>query len=142
MDLKRSSILNITLRKIYPFIIIISLYMVAYSSNYPGGGFQAGVIAGTMIIVFNMFSNKRDFDHAFYLRIELIGFLIFMISVFMILYSDTFLENFYSFSLPSDMFSNIGMSLLNLSIYLEVTGSIVLIFFYFIKGVEFEKESF
>jgi len=116
--------------------------MVVYSSNYPGGGFQSGVIAGTMIIVFNMFSDKRDFKHSLYVRIELLGFLLFMISVFMILYSESFLERFYSFSLPSEMFSNIGMNLLNLSIYLEVTGSIVLIFYYFIKGVEFEKESF
>ena len=142
MDLKRSNILNITLRKIYPFIIIISLYMVAYSSNYPGGGFQSGVIAGTIIIVFNMFSRKRDFDHSIYLRVELIGFLLFLLSVFMLTYSGRTLSGFYYISLPSDMFSNVGMSLLNFSIYLEVTGSIVLIFYYFIKGVEFEKESF
>ena len=100
MDLKRSNILNITLRKIYPFIIIISLYMVAYSSNYPGGGFQSGVIAGTMIIVFNMFSRKRDFDYKLYLRLELFGFFLFMISVFLLTYSGRSLGNFYNISLP------------------------------------------
>jgi len=85
---------------------------------------------------------KRDFDLNIYLDLELIGLFLFMISVFVLTYFNRSLSGFYYISLPSEMFTNIGMSLLNFSIYLEVTGSIVLIFYYFIKGVDFEKESF
>ncbi|MGM0607957.1 MAG: MnhB domain-containing protein [Candidatus Muiribacteriota bacterium] len=134
MELSNSSILKTTLRKLFPFIILFSFYMFSYGANFPGGGFQAGVVAGTIIIIYQLVFEKEIYSNNFYSFVEFSGF--FLMTTFLlvgILFSGYYFGIFYGLQTNSTIFSNFFIWLLNLAIYLEVCGSIVLIFRYLIK---------
>jgi len=134
MIVQNSEILKITISKLFPFVIIVSFFIFSYGPISPGGGFQAGVIFGTLVIIFEMCYNKKVFSEYFYSLVEFTGLLI----LFIVLILGFFLTGGYLFGgmygihSNSKVFANFYLWLLNLAIYLEVAGSIILIFRYFI----------
>ena len=133
MQLRDSIILNYSINKLLPLIMMFSFYMFAYGGNFPGGGFQAGVIFGTIIIIVEVLFEYEIKADLFYRYVEIGGILILLaLMILGIIYSG-YPFDFYHLRGGSLLFSNVTIFLLNLAIYLEVSGSIILIFRNFIR---------
>lgn len=52
--MKHDVILRIGVKLILPFILLFALYVLFHGDYGPGGGFQAGVIAAAMVILFGL----------------------------------------------------------------------------------------
>jgi multicomponent Na+:H+ antiporter subunit B len=134
MDLRRSQIVQTSVRKLFPFAVVFSMYVFSYGANFPGGGFQAGVIFGTIVVVFELSLDRRIGSGKLYEIIEFVGI---VILVFCMVYgyvrSGFLFGGFYRFTTDSMLFSSIYYWILNLAIYLEVLASMVLIFRGFIE---------
>jgi multicomponent Na+:H+ antiporter subunit B len=132
MELKQSPIINITLRSVFPFVILLSFQLFSYGANSPGGGFQAGVVLGTMVVILEILRERRIYSNAFYQGMEVAGVLILLLFCLIgwALTGHPF-GGFYEWRGSGLLFSNVYFWFLNLAIYLEVAGSIVLIFRYF-----------
>lgn len=128
-DLKTSPILAVSLRMLFPFVVLLSFEIFSYGANSPGGGFQAGVLFGTIVVILEIAIQHRVFPDAFYHRAEIAGVLILLACWILgwVLTGYPFAA-FYGWTGPGLMFSNVYFWLLNLAIYLEVAGSIILIF--------------
>lgn len=129
MDLRDSAILKNTVGMLFPFIAMFGFYLTSYGANFPGGGFQAGVVFGTVVIVVEMVFGRRIFENSFYMKIEFAG-IIFLFAALLIGFflTDYFFSGLYGATTRSPMFSNIFYWLLNLAIYSEVSGSLILIY--------------
>lgn len=140
MSLSQSEILNVTIRKLLPVILIFSFYMFSYGSNYPGGGFQAGVIVGTIAVIFEILFEDKLLSDFFYSIVEITGLLILItfLTAGIIFFKIPF-GDFYGLKSDNLIYSSIFLYFINLSIYLEVSGSMVLIFRNFIGWLD-EKE--
>lgn len=128
MDLRDSPVLDATLRLLFPFIVVFSFQLFSYGANSPGGGFQAGVAFGTIVVVLDIVWRRRVYaDHVFE-RMELAG-----LTLLAALLGAGWLQTGRPFPDPAAwqgpglLFSNVLMWLLNFGIFLEVAGSIVLI---------------
>lgn len=134
MDLKQSAILNTTLRAVFPFVILFSFQVFSYGANFPGGGFQAGVVLGTIVVILEVLRERRIYPNSFYIGLELAGILILFVFLAAGLWRAGHpFAGFYGWQGRGLLFSNVYYWFLNLAIYLEVAGSIVLIFRYFIE---------
>ncbi len=133
--LRESPILNVTLRALFPFVVLFSLQLFSYGANSPGGGFQAGVVFGTIIIMLDLLWDRHIYPDRLYETLELIG-LVLLAVLFAAgaLRSGTPFGGFYGWTGRGLLFSNVFFWLLNLAIFLEVAGSIVLIFRHFMAG--------
>ncbi len=129
MDLRHSPILRITVGMLFPFIVMFGFYLVSYGANFPGGGFQAGVVFGTVVIVVEMIFNRQIFGNTFYMVIEFIG-IVFLFTALIVGFALTgyFFSGLYGATSTSPMFSNVFYWLLNIAIYFEVSGSLILIY--------------
>lgn len=139
MRLRDSNILKISLRKLFPFILMFSFYLVAYGTGYPGGGFQAGVASGTIVVMYGFIFNKEHFSDSFYKINEF-----FTLSCFILLIiSGIFLRGSFFLHIKGLMFESIVLSnlftfFLNTMIFFEVSSSIILIFRNIMKGKDDE----
>ncbi len=139
IQVKDSEILQTTISKLFPFIVVFSFYLFSYGPVSPGGGFQAGVIFGTIIVIFEMCYERQFMSELFYSVIELAGVVFLLVSMAVgFVLSGYLFGGLYIFETKSAMFANVFLWLLNLAIYLEVSGSIVLIFRHFIDWREDE----
>lgn len=128
MDFRDSPVLDATLRLLLPFIVVFSFQLFSYGANSPGGGFQAGVAFGTIVVVLDLVWRRRVYHDRIFAGMELGGLL--LLGALLML---GWLETGRPFPDPAAwigqglLFSNVLMWLLNLGIFLEVAGSIVLI---------------
>lgn len=129
MDLRKSNILRISLSKIFPFIIIFSIYMFTYGANFPGGGFQAGVIFGTIIVIYDIIYTSKKQSDFFYKMVEYSGLAIIIFLLFLGLsVTGNYFGYFYNYQFNNIIFSSFVLWLFNTAIFFEVAGSMVLIF--------------
>ena len=134
IDLTESRIVQTSVRKLFPFAVVFSIYIFSYGANFPGGGFQAGVVFGTIVVVFEMSLGHRIGSKALYEIIEFIGIVILVsCMIYGYLVSGFLFGGLYSHTTDSLLLSNIYYWVLNLAIYLEVLASMVLIFRGFIE---------
>lgn len=134
MDIRDSTILHVTLSKLFPFVVMFSFYVFSYGANYPGGGFQAGVMFGTIIVVIEMVFEQRVYSDHLYSVIEFFGVLILALGlVGGFVMTGYGFGTLYRFVSRIHVFSNVLFWTLNLAIYLEVAGSIILIFRNFLE---------
>jgi multicomponent Na+:H+ antiporter subunit B len=79
--MKLDLILRITTKLILPFMLLFALYVQFHGDYGPGGGFQAGVIAAAMIIlyslVFGLKAAQRVVPMSFVQRLIPLGVLIY-----------------------------------------------------------------
>ncbi len=134
MELKESVILRSTISKLFPFIMLFSFYMFSYGAVYPGGGFQAGVIFGTIVVIFELVFEQRLFTNKIYNWLEFFGIII-IFSALIYSFSKTgfLFGDMYGYFSSSEVFTNVFIWILNFAIYTEVAGSIILIFRHFIE---------
>ena len=134
MQLRDSAILNISLRGLFPLVVLFSFQLFSYGASFPGGGFQAGVAFGTIVVVLEVVRGARIYDNDVYTGMELAGVLLLLVFLFAgLLISGSPFGGFYALTSDGMLFASVYIWMLNLAIYLEVAGSIVLIFRYFIE---------
>lgn len=132
-----SPILQASISKILPFPVILSFYIFSYGANFPGGGFQAGVVFGTSMAVVEIGIDRKLFSDGFYKTVEFAGIvLLFGSMLFGYLTTGYYFGGLYRFTTDSLLLSNVYYWVLNLAIYLEVAASIVLIFRFFLEGFQ------
>ncbi|TVQ98396.1 MAG: hypothetical protein EA403_14065 [Spirochaetaceae bacterium] len=134
IDPGNSQIVQTSVRKLFPFAVIFSIYVFSYGANLPGGGFQAGVVFGTIVVVFELSFGRRIGSHAAYQIIEFVGIVILVgCMIWGYLDSGYFFGGLYRHTTETLLFSSVYYWFLNLAIYLEVLASMVLIFRGFIE---------
>lgn len=142
MRLHDSSILEVTLNKLFPFAVLLSFSIFSYGAAFPGGGFQAGVVLGSFLVVYEIALNRPSRSTRFYTWIEILGLVILTTALIW-----GWLATGSPFGAwPADrqtpelyrglIWNNPYKWLLGLGIYLEVAGSMVLIFRLFIHWHE------
>lgn len=129
MMLRNSQLMRTILQKVFPLAILYSIYLFSYGGAFPGGGFQAGVIIGTVVVIMELLFEERLWKDTTFERIECIGVLCltFLAILGWILSGRPFgvLYDVQGNSLP---FANTMIWVLSGAIYLEVAGSMVLVF--------------
>ncbi|MCX7819562.1 MAG: MnhB domain-containing protein [Kiritimatiellae bacterium] len=128
IDLRDSPPLDTTLRLLFPFVLVFSFQLFSYGANSPGGGFQAGVAFGTIVVVLDLVWRRRAYPDRIFERMELAGLLLLggLLLAGWLRTGRPFPDP-AAWTGPGLLFSNIQMWSLNLAIFLEVAGSIVLI---------------
>lgn len=139
MKLQDSTILQVTLSKLFPFAVLLTFSIFSYGAAFPGGGFQAGVVLGSFIVVYEIALNRSSQSTTFYVWVEILG---------LVILATALIGGWISTGMPfgawpSDLqtplaqrgliWNNPYKWLLGLGIYLEVAGSMVLIFRLFIR---------
>ncbi len=80
--MQESTIIKTMTRKLFPFILLFGLYLVAYGHLSPGGGFQGGVVIGSAIILLSLSQGISKTEERFKKNIlglmESLGPLVFM----------------------------------------------------------------
>lgn len=134
MEFVQSTIVTATFRKIFPLVVIFGIYIFSYGANFPGGGFQAGVTMGTVVVLFEFIFQEKKFSDYFYGITEYIGIAILYTALgYGLLVTGYIFGAFYHVKMEFLLFSNLYYWVLNLAIFLEVSGSIVLIFRHFLE---------
>jgi len=134
IPLHQSLILTTSIRKLFLPVLIFCIYLFSYGANFPGGGFQAGVVFGTLVVVFELVFAEKDHTDHYYSLIEYQGVsILFAALYFGFFTTGYFFDGLYGLQSSSPLFSSIYLWLLNLAIFLEVSGSIILIFRNFLE---------
>lgn len=137
VKIKESVLLRVSITQLLPFIMVFSFYIFSYGANLPGGGFQSGVVFGTIVVITEIGFGKRLFGDSFLQRTELLGVCILIGSVlYGLVTTGHFLGGLYRFTTDTFLLSNIYYWVLNFAVYLEVASSIILIVRAFLRKEE------
>jgi multicomponent Na+:H+ antiporter subunit B len=134
VKIRESVLLRVSITQLLPFIMVFSFYIFSYGANLPGGGFQSGVVFGTIVVITEIGFGKRLFSDSFLQRTELLGVCILVGSVlYGLVTTGYFLGGLYRFTTETFLLSNIYYWVLNFAVYLEVASSIILIVRVFLR---------
>jgi len=137
VKIRESVLLRVSITQLLPFIMVFSFYIFSYGANLPGGGFQSGVVFGTIVVITEIGFGKRLFGDSFLQRTELLGVCILIGSVlYGLVTTGYFLGGLYLFTTDTFLLSNIYYWVLNFAVYLEVASSIILIVRTFLREDE------
>ncbi|MEA3494120.1 MAG: MnhB domain-containing protein [Candidatus Margulisiibacteriota bacterium] len=135
---RKSAIVKVFTRKLFPFILLYGCYLISHGHLSPGGGFQGGVIFGSALILLGLVEGvalaEKRFKEDFLSLAKNIGMLIFILVGFtgMIL-GYSFLSDF----LPQGEVGTVpgaGLILfLNLTIGFMVGTGIAVIFYRMVR---------
>ena len=142
---------------IYPFIVILGLYVVAHGHLTPGGGFQGGAViatGGALVIVAYSYEEVREWLSGKVLMgqevIGLVGFI--GVALLAFAFGQVFFFNYLNasgslFGIPVPYGINAGelntggfVPLMNFSVGCEVWGGLTLVILYMLSGLGTEKE--
>jgi len=128
-------VLRVVTKFILPYILLFALYVHLHGDFGPGGGFQAGVIAAAMVIlyaiVFGLAPTLRVVPPALVETMVPLGVLIFAgVGTFNMLQGHNFLEYTY---LAHDQVhgQEWGVFLVEIGVLVTVTGTMITIFYIF-----------
>ena len=134
-----------TLGVITPFAFLFSLYIITHAHLSPGGGFQGGVILGTISIIFSIVYGSA-FDYKRYSSklktiLETGGALFFiLLGLLGIFFEGTFLNNLNFLNRKIGTFFSAGsIPFINLGIGFKVGAGLAIIFYSMIQKT-FNKE--
>jgi multicomponent Na+:H+ antiporter subunit B len=130
-------ILRIGTKLVLPFILLFALYVQFHGDYGPGGGFQAGVIAASMVILlaitFGVRAAKRIAPQPMVEIMVPLGVLIFAgVGVAGIVLGKNFLD--YSvLSASAPMGRHLGILLVEVGVFVTVSGTMVALFYAFVE---------
>ena len=133
--MKKTDILDVSARKLAPFILLYGCYVIAYGHLSPGGGFQGRVVLASGVILLALCHGVNQGQTLFPPHLiglaETIGFLAFLsIGLVGLAASGSFLINIFPVR-EATQTPNVGfIFLLNLIIGLKVGAGMTLICFY------------
>lgn len=120
---------------ILPYIFLYGVYIQIYGEESPGGGFQAGVIFASVVIAFDLVSEKikQNFSVDLLVGVATAGVLIYALTgMGSILFDDNFL-NYYSLHKDKLLAQHIGIFLIETGVGLCVASTMCLIYFLITK---------
>ena len=133
MPIKRYSVLKITARFFMPFILILGLYVQFHGEYSPGGGFQAGVIVASGLILYSLIFSMEELLEIIPLKTILnlccFGAFLYIIVGFITLFlGGNFLE--YNVLLPQNhkIAQQIGIITIELGVGIAVFSVMLLIY--------------
>jgi multicomponent Na+:H+ antiporter subunit B len=130
-------ILRVGTKLILPFILLFALYVQFHGDYGPGGGFQAGVIAGGMVILiaitFGLSTAKRVAPQGLVERMVPLGVLIYASTgVAGLLLGKNFLD--YSVLGHDPVHAReLGILLVELGVLITVSGTMTALFYAFVE---------
>ncbi len=134
MRLQDSLILKISLSKLLPFVLMFGFYLFSYGANLPGGGFQAGVLFGSITVVIELIFERKVFPDRLYGVLEVGGAVLLLLGLWYgVWVAGVPFGPLYDWQQSSLLLSNVLLFLLGLAIFFEVSGSLILIFRHFLS---------
>ena len=130
-------ILRVGTKLILPFMLLFALYVQFHGDYGPGGGFQAGAIAGGMVILiaitFGIGAAKRIAPRGLVERMVPLGALIYAgTGVVCLLLGKNYLD--YSVLAPDPVAGrHLGILLVEFGVLVTVSGTMVTLFYAFIE---------
>jgi multicomponent Na+:H+ antiporter subunit B len=135
--MKFDLILRIGTKLLLPFILLFALYVQLHGDFGPGGGFQAGVIAAGMVILyallFGVKAAKRIAPQAVVERMVPLGVLIFAgTGVAGLVLERNFLD-YSGFAADAAHGHELGIFAVELGVLITVAGTMTAIFYAFVE---------
>lgn len=130
-------VLRVATKLILPFILLFALYVQFHGDFGPGGGFQAGVIAASMVIlvsmIFGLQAAKRVAPQGLVDGMVPLGVLIFTgVGVAALTMGKNFLD--YSvLSSDAPLGRHLGILLVEAGVFVTVAGTMVALFYAFVE---------
>ena len=133
--MKLDLILRVTSKLILPFMLLFALYVQFHGDFGPGGGFQAGVIAAAMVILYALIFGLRAAK-----RVVPLGAVKIMVPLGVLLFAGVGVVamfkggNFLNYSvLKHDPVAgqHLGILLVELGVFITVSGTMTAIFYTF-----------
>ena len=126
-------ILRVTTKPILPFVLLFALYVHFHADFGPGGGFQAGVIASGMVIlyaiVFGAYAAKRAVPRGLVHAMVPLGVLIYASAGLPAFLSNYNFFNFGVLASKPDYGHHIGIIWVEVGVIMTVAGSMLSIFY-------------
>jgi multicomponent Na+:H+ antiporter subunit B len=136
-----STIIMTTVRFVAPFVLTLGLFIMFHGAESAGGGFQGGVVVGTVILMlafaFGIEAVRDWLSATVILGVIATGVLVFVtIGLGSVALGGAFLEYHAYEALGIDHASGYGIELVELGIGAIVTGVIVGLFFVIAAGYD------
>ena len=135
--MKLDLILRVTTKAILPFILLFALYVHFHGDYGPGGGFQAGVIAAGMVIlyaiVFGVEAAQRVIPQRLVATMVPLGVLIYdFTGVISFIYGANYLD-YAILGHDSKHGHHLGILLVEAGVIVTVAGTMTAIFYAFVQ---------
>lgn len=135
--MKTDLILRIGVKMILPFMLLFALYVQFHGELGPGGGFQAGVIAAGMLIlyalVFGINAAKRVVSQAIVERMVPLGVLIYAGTGFAGLLTGANYLDYSRFGHDAPHGHEYGIFAVELGVLVTVSSTMIAIFYAFVE---------
>jgi multicomponent Na+:H+ antiporter subunit B len=133
-----SPIIMTTVRVITPFVFTFGLFVMFHGADSAGGGFQGGVIVGTVVlmlgIAFGIETTRNWIGPQLPIGVISLGFLAFLLTGFgSVLLGGAFLE-YTAYDVPDA--SKYGIELVEVGIGLVVSGVVTGLFFVLASSIQ------
>jgi multicomponent Na+:H+ antiporter subunit B len=136
---KKTDILDVTARKLAPFMFLFGFYLVSYGHLSPGGGFQGGVVIASGVILLALARDVSLIDAITPLRgvsvTETLAFVLLLTAgLGGAVVGRGFLGDFFTHSAAAERVPHAGfILLLNLLIGIKVGAGVSMICIYFFR---------
>lgn len=135
IPIKRHAILRIVSKMLIPLILLFALYVQLHADYSPGGGFQAGVILASVVILYMMVFGQKATEKvvsvAWLEFISALGVLIFgSVGLISMLSGDNFLDYQALAQTPAEA-QHLGIFLVEIGVGMTVAAVAILIFLTF-----------
>jgi multicomponent Na+:H+ antiporter subunit B len=137
-------ILKLAVKHLKPVMLVFSVFILLRGHSYPGGGFIAGLMAGSALVLDGISNDVSEIQQRMVLKPRLliaIGLLcVFLSGSIGLLISNTLLLGIWmNFKLPWLGSIKIGTPLLfDVGVYFVVTGILVMIMFSIVEELEWK----
>ncbi len=135
VPMKQHAILRIVSKMLIPLILLFALYVQFHADFGPGGGFQAGVIFASVIIlyvmIFGLRATQKTISLAWLEFLSALGVLIFgSVGLLSLLFGENFLDYNMLSSDPVQA-QHLGIFVVEIGVGITVAATIILIFMTF-----------
>lgn len=129
-----SLIVRTVTRLLFPFTLLLGIYILVHGHLTPGGGFQGGVIiAAAVVMLFLAYGGDTIRSKLNLLHIKLAesfgAILLCILGLMGVLFGLSFLENVLPLGKLGELFSAGNLPLLNLGIGIKVAAGLTIIFY-------------
>ncbi|MEL6290974.1 MAG: Na(+)/H(+) antiporter subunit B [Pseudomonadota bacterium] len=126
-------VLRVTTKLVLPFILVFGLYVHFHADFGPGGGFQGGVIAAGMVIlyaiVFGVYAAKQLFPPGLAHAMGPLGVVIFSGAGVPALFFNQNYLNYSIYADKADKGQHYGVILVEVGVIVAVLGAMISIFY-------------
>lgn len=135
--MKQNPIIRIGVKFLVPFIILFALYVQFHGDLGPGGGFQAGVIMASVVVIYSLIFGSAAAEALISLSVvrSLVptGVLIYAgVGLFSLIRGHNYLD-YSALHIEAAAGQHIGIFIVELAVFITVFASMTAIFYAFIE---------